>query len=160
MQFVSSLFLVYVLCKLWAITLSLFYVGCSYAGSDVVKRLCVFCYLSLCLEVRLLINVWFGTHLLLLQYFLGYEPISSWYLIFSSFPASYGALWRRWLYCQLTFLLVFIILSYFKDNIILHLIILFHCRIYIIDLYTLQPGFGGILKLIVNIVHIIIIVEF
>ena len=34
----------------------------------------VFHPLSLCLEVYLLSTVWFGTHPLLLQIFVGYEP--------------------------------------------------------------------------------------
>ena len=46
----------------------------------------VFCSLNLCLEVCLLGTAWFGTHPLLLQIFVGYEPGSSWYLSFFSFP--------------------------------------------------------------------------
>ena len=45
----------------------------------------VFCSLNLCLEVCLLGTAWFGTHPLLLQIFVGYEPGSSWYLLFFSF---------------------------------------------------------------------------
>ena len=41
--------------------------------------------LSLCLEVYLLSTVWFGTHPLLLQIFVGYEPGFLLYLSFSSF---------------------------------------------------------------------------
>ena len=44
----------------------------------------VFHPLSLCLEVYLLSTVWFGTHPLLLQIFVGYLP--GLYDIFSSFP--------------------------------------------------------------------------
>ena len=47
----------------------------------------VFHPLSLCLEVYLLSTVWFGTHPLLLQIFVGYEPGFLLYLSFSSFPS-------------------------------------------------------------------------
>ena len=46
----------------------------------------VFHSLSLCLDVYLLSTVWFGTHPLLLQNFVGYEPGFLLYLSFSSFP--------------------------------------------------------------------------
>ena len=45
----------------------------------------VFHSLSLCLDVYLLSTVWFGTHPLLLQIFVGYEPGFLSYLSFSSF---------------------------------------------------------------------------
>ena len=45
----------------------------------------VFHPLSLCLEVYLLSIVWFGTHPLLLQIFVGYEPAFLLYLSFSFF---------------------------------------------------------------------------
>ena len=52
----------------------------------------VFHTLSLFLEVYLLSTVWFGTHLLLLQIFVGYEPGFLLYLSFSSFPRLLGDL--------------------------------------------------------------------
>ena len=52
----------------------------------------VFHPLSLCLEVYLLSTVWFGTHPLLLQIFVGYKPRFLWYLLFSSFPRLLGDL--------------------------------------------------------------------
>ena len=52
----------------------------------------VFHPLSLCLEVYLLSTVWFGTHTLLLQIFVGYKPGFLWYLLFSSFPRLLGDL--------------------------------------------------------------------
>ena len=48
--------------------------------------------LSLCLEVYLLSTVWFGTHDLLLQIFVGYEPGFLLYLSVSSFPRLHGDL--------------------------------------------------------------------
>ena len=45
----------------------------------------VFHPLSLCLEVYLMSTVWFGTHPLLLQIFVGYELGFLLYLSFSSF---------------------------------------------------------------------------
>ena len=42
--------------------------------------------LCLCLEVNLLSTVWFGTHPLLLQIFVGYDPGFLLYLSISSFP--------------------------------------------------------------------------
>ena len=48
--------------------------------------------LSLCLEVYLLSTVWFGTHPLLLQIFVGYEPGFLLYLSFSSFLRLLGDL--------------------------------------------------------------------
>ena len=50
----------------------------------------VFHSLSLCLDVYLLSTVWFGTHPLLLQIFVGYEPGFLLYLSFSSFPRLLG----------------------------------------------------------------------
>ena len=50
----------------------------------------VFHSLSLCLDVYLLSTVWFGTHPLLLQIFVGYKPGFLWYLSFSSFPRLLG----------------------------------------------------------------------
>ena len=52
----------------------------------------VFHPLSLCLDVYLLSTVWFGTHPLLLQIFVGYEPGFLLYLSFSSFPRLLGDL--------------------------------------------------------------------
>ena len=51
-----------------------FYVGCSGGGSVGGGWSTVFYPLSLCLEVYLLSTVWFDTHPLLLQIFVGYEP--------------------------------------------------------------------------------------
>ena len=52
----------------------------------------VFHPLCLCLEVYLLSTVWFGTHPLLLQIFVGYELGFLLYLSFSSFPSLLGDL--------------------------------------------------------------------
>ena len=80
----------YVNCELlgWAD----FYAGCSCGGSIGVIGVPVFHPLSLCLGIYLLSTVWFGTHPLLLQIFVGYEPIFLWYLSFSSFPRLLGDL--------------------------------------------------------------------
>ena len=50
-----------------------------------VVGLPVFHPLSLCLEVYLLSTVWFGTHPLLLQIFVGYEPGTCHSLLFRGF---------------------------------------------------------------------------
>ena len=52
----------------------------------------VFHSLSLCLEVYLPSTMWFGTHPLLSQIFVGYEPGFLLYLSFSSFPRLLGDL--------------------------------------------------------------------
>ena len=57
-----------------------------------VVGLPVFHPLSLCLEVYLLSTVWFGTHPLLLEIFVGYEPQFLLYLSLFSFPRLLGDL--------------------------------------------------------------------
>ena len=52
----------------------------------------VFHPLSLCLDVYLLSTVWFGTHPLLLQIFVGNEPGFLLYLSVTSFPRLHGDL--------------------------------------------------------------------
>ena len=71
-----------------------FNAGYSCGGSVGVGRNTRISSLRLCLEVNLPSTVWFGTHPLLLQIFIGYEPGFLLYLSFSSFPRLLGDLWR------------------------------------------------------------------
>ena len=65
---------------------TMYYETCKLLGwVGFMQGLPVLCSHSLCLEVCLLGTAWFGTHPLLLQIFVGYEPGSSWYLSFFSF---------------------------------------------------------------------------
>ena len=138
------LLLIYVLCKLWIVRLGWFYIGCSCANFDGVLGVCVLCYLSLCLEVCRLSTLW----LVLASCFYYILQFTNPIFAISYILLILGFLWRfvgSCLYSQPTFLLVFMILFYLKDNIFWDLCILFHCRIYIINMDTWQPGFRGII---------------